>query len=86
MGPGGYGRGRGGGFGRGLGRFAGPGGGRSQGLGAGGYCVCPKCGAREPHMAGTPCQEQRCSQCGARMLREGSEHHELWRKKHEKND
>ena len=54
---------------------------RSHTMGSGGYCVCPKCGYRAPHRRGVPCQEDRCPQCGAKMLREGSYHHELWKKK-----
>ena len=50
-------------------------------MGAGGYCICPKCGERMNHRRGFPCQEERCPKCGAKMLREGSEHHKLWQKK-----
>jgi uncharacterized protein with PIN domain len=28
-----------------------------------------------------PCQDERCPECNAKMLRVGSEHHELWLKK-----
>ncbi|NLG50496.1 MAG: hypothetical protein GX552_10345 [Chloroflexi bacterium] len=64
-------------FGRGRGRGAD--GGRSGGAGRkggaaaagpGGYCVCPSCGHREPHVAGQPCYEKKCPQCGARLVRE----------------
>lgn len=51
-------------------------------MGAGGFCICPKCETRLPHRDGVPCQDERCPQCGAKMLREGSPHHELWQKKH----
>lgn len=57
--------------------------GAGLGLGSGGHCVCPKCGERRPHRSGVPCQDERCPACGARMLREGSEHHQLWKQKHE---
>ena len=59
-GGGGPGRGRGGG-----GRMGGP-----KAAGPGGYCLCPKCGHREPHVAGRPCTEQVCPKCGTRMVRE----------------
>lgn len=50
-------------------------------MGSGGSCVCPKCGARQPHRPGMRCQDERCPGCGARMLREGSRHHRLWLEK-----
>jgi Zn finger protein HypA/HybF involved in hydrogenase expression len=50
-------------------------------MGSGGECVCPKCGTRTAHQSGVPCQEQRCPECGAKMLRVGSEHHRLWLRK-----
>lgn len=54
---------------------------RKHEMGAGGQCICPKCATRIPHHQGVPCQEQQCPQCGAKMLREGSEHHALWQAK-----
>lgn len=54
------------------------------GMGGGGNCVCPKCETAIPHRRGVRCQEERCPACGAKMLREGSEHHELWMKKKKK--
>lgn len=59
----GMGMGRGGG-GRGRGRMGG------FGMGPSGFCVCPSCGYRAPHVAGTPCFRQTCPQCGVRMIRE----------------
>lgn len=53
-----------------------------HGLGPDGACVCPECGARVPHRRGVRCEDERCPQCSARMLREGSTHHQLWLKKH----
>jgi predicted amidophosphoribosyltransferase len=52
------------------------------GMGKGGNCVCPKCGRTTLHSRGVRCQDERCPECGAKMLREGSEHHQLWEKKH----
>lgn len=51
---------------------------RRHDMGAGGSCVCPKCDHRIPHQRGVPCQEERCPKCGAKLLREGSEHHRLF--------
>ena len=57
-----------------------------EGLGSGGHCVCPKCGGRFPHRTGVPCQDERCPTCGAKMLREGSSHHQLWEKKRKREE
>jgi predicted amidophosphoribosyltransferase len=46
-------------------------------MGSGGNCICPKCDSRIPHRDGIPCREERCPECGAKMFREGSEHHRL---------
>jgi hypothetical protein len=64
------GRGRGwgrGGWGRGTGR--GQGGGNRPTSGPGGDCVCPKCGHREPHIAGQRCLDRVCPECGTKMIR-----------------
>ncbi len=53
------------GGGRGRGRMGGP-----KAAGPGGYCICPKCGHREQHVAGQPCYEMACPKCGTRMVRE----------------
>ncbi|MCB0753516.1 MAG: ferredoxin [Ignavibacteriae bacterium] len=50
-------------------------------MGKDGFCVCPKCGKKTKHKRGIPCQEEKCPQCGVKLLREGSEHHELWKQK-----
>jgi hypothetical protein len=71
-----FGQGQGtGGKGRGQGRGAsggggGRGGGNKPGSGPGGNCVCPKCGHKEPHIAGQRCLDQICPECGTRMVRE----------------
>jgi len=53
----------------------------SHTMGEGGECVCPKCETRIAHTNGVPCQKERCPECNAKMLRAGSEHHDLWLKK-----
>ena len=35
-----------------------------------GFCLCPKCGYREPHQRGTPCLEKPCPKCSTAMVRE----------------
>lgn len=56
-------------------------------MGRGGYCICPKCDYRVPHQRGVPCQEQRCPKCNAKLMREGSYHHNLvLEKKKKKNE
>ena len=50
-------------------------------MGAGGFCICPKCGAKTAHHDGVPCQEEHCANCGAKLLREGSHHHRLFLQK-----
>ncbi len=63
VGPGGeQGQGR---RGQGRGRMGGP-----LAGGAGGTCLCPKCGHREPHERGVPCVQKQCPKCGTAMTRE----------------
>jgi len=57
---------------------------RRHEMGAGGNCLCPKCGATIAHRRGTPCQEELCPGCGAKMLREGSYHDRLFKQKQAK--
>ena len=40
-----------------------------------GFCICLRCGRREAHEPGIPCRNRKCPQCGAILIREGSEHH-----------
>jgi len=46
-----------------------------------GYCICVHCNTRIPHPKGKPCREIECPQCGKKMLREGSYHHQLYLQK-----
>ena len=57
-------RGRGRGLG-GRGRMGGP-----LAAGPGGFCVCPKCGYREPQIIGQPCMNKKCPKCKTLMKRE----------------
>lgn len=34
------------------------------------FCVCPRCGFRQPHERGVPCNEKKCPDCGIQMIRE----------------
>ena len=58
--------GQGSGMGRGMGRGMG----NRLGAGPGGSCVCPACGEKVIHQAGTPCALMNCPKCGIRMVRE----------------
>ncbi len=60
----GQGQGTGRGGGRGPGRGGGP-----FAAGPGGECVCTKCGHRQPHAVGTPCNQEKCPKCGTHMAR-----------------
>ena len=55
-------------------------------MGVGGFCICPKCDNRTEHQDGIPCQDEKCSKCGAKMLREGSHHHQLFVEKQAKKN
>jgi len=54
---------------------------REHTMGSGGECICPKCRKTIDHRRGFPCQDEHCPECGAKMLRVGSHHHDLWLKK-----
>lgn len=67
-----FGQGQGQGLGgRGQGQGSG---GRGKGnkpsSGPGGNCICPKCGHKEPHVAGQRCLDRVCPKCGTKMNRE----------------
>lgn len=66
----GGGQGRGQGIGGGAGQGRGRGGGNKPGAGPSGNCVCPKCGHKEPHIAGQRCLDRACPKCGTKMIRE----------------
>ena len=42
----------------------------AEGKGPEGYCVCPKCGYKEPHKRGIPCPSIKCPKCGTSLVRE----------------
>jgi hypothetical protein len=48
----------------------GQGNGNKPGSGPGGNCICPKCGHKEPHVAGQRCMDRTCPKCGQKMIRE----------------
>ncbi len=54
---------------------------RRHEMGLGGSCICPVCEEAIEHKRGVRCQEEHCPGCGAKMLREGSQHHKLWLEK-----
>jgi len=54
---------------------------KNQNMGSAGNCICPKCGHKTSHRRSVPCQEEKCPECGSKMLREGSYHHDLLKKK-----
>lgn len=43
-----------------------------------GNCICVHCNTTIPHAKGKPCRENVCPQCGKKMMREGSYHHQLY--------
>lgn len=45
-----------------------------------GDCVCLRCGFREHHRAGIACRTERCPECGAATVREGSTRHQAYLK------
>jgi NAD-dependent SIR2 family protein deacetylase len=53
-------------FGKGGGKGRNNGG----GFGIGGYCVCAKCGYKEPHRQGVKCTAIKCPECGKPLVRE----------------
>lgn len=63
------------GLNRGTGRMRGQGLGRHvrgrhfRGQGSAGKCVCPECGHEENHRRGKPCYQEKCSECGASLIR-----------------
>ncbi|OQY29870.1 MAG: ferredoxin [Candidatus Cloacimonetes bacterium 4572_55] len=51
-----------------------------------GNCICPKCDYKKAHEEGIPCQNERCPNCGKKMVRENSYHHDLIMKKKEETE
>jgi len=54
---------------------------RKHAMGEGGECICPKCETRIPHRQGVRCHDEPCPQCGAKLLRVGSDHYQRWLEK-----
>ncbi len=57
---------------------------KQHGISRGGFCACPECGQKTAHKRDIPCQDEKCPACGAKILREGSYHHDLLVKKKKK--
>ena len=45
------------------------------------FCICVHCDTKTTHIKGKPCKASNCPQCGKKMMREGSAHHQLFLKK-----
>ena len=43
-----------------------------------GFCICLHCNSKISHVRGNPCRAENCPQCGEKMIREGSYHHQLY--------
>jgi predicted RNA-binding Zn-ribbon protein involved in translation (DUF1610 family) len=46
-----------------------------------GHCICIHCNERIEHLRGKPCKEELCPNCGKKMMRENSYHHQLYKEK-----
>ncbi len=65
--------GQGAGTGHGMSKNRGQGRGRMGGpysAGPKGYCICPNCSHKEPHVLGQPCNQKQCPKCNTVMIRE----------------
>lgn len=56
----------------------------NTGLGKGGFCICVRCNIKVEHKKGIPCRETLCPECGKKMLRENSYHHQQYLKSKKK--
>ncbi|GEM_PF-3446920 len=43
-----------------------------EGSGGADTCICPECGNEASHERGTPCNQSKCSKCGASMTGKGA--------------
>lgn len=46
-----------------------------------GFCICLHCNTKVPHQPGVPCKKNTCPECGKKMIRENSYHHQLYKNK-----
>ncbi|MBT4968775.1 MAG: ferredoxin [Bacteroidetes bacterium] len=52
-----------------------------------GNCICIRCDKKYVHKKGIPCKQEVCPDCGKKMIRENSYHHQLYlKKKEDKNE
>lgn len=52
----------------------------------GGNCLCVKCDLVIPHQKEKPCVNELCPECGGKLIREGSYHHQLYLAKMKGNE
>ena len=51
-----------------------------------GNCICVHCNIQITKTDGKPCRQNECPECGKKLMKEGSYHHQLYlSKKEEKN-
>ena len=53
----------------------------SENMGSIGECICPKCKKEIDHKRGVPCHQEKCPDCGTKMLRKNSKHYNSWLQK-----
>ncbi len=59
---------------------------RRHDMGSEVFCICPKCAEKTPNHRGIRCQDEKCPECGAKLLREDSYHHQLFEEKKAKKN